>query len=57
MIDCQFLALAGVDKENMALQLAHRRLDTRLKYLDKHLKSDKYLAGDNLSAADIMTVR
>lgn len=51
-----FLQLAGVSDDNQMRGMAGQRLDKRLQAVDKQLASSKYLAGDSLTAADIMTV-
>lgn len=56
MIDYFFITIAGLPSNNEILNFAWERLEKRFKYLDNHLGNTKYLAGDELSLADIMTV-
>ena len=56
MIDLQFLTIAGVSNDNDISKFAWQRLDTRLKFMDRHLGETKYLAGNELTLADIMTI-
>lgn len=51
-----FFLLAGVGDETPILQNFKVRTGTTLKLLDERLAGRKYLADDELSAADIMTV-
>ena len=55
MVDYQFLDIVASD-DNDIHKLVWNRLQIRLEYLDKHLGNVKYLAGSELSLADIMTV-
>lgn len=56
MVDYQLLSLTGLPSDNQILQLGFQRLEKRVKFLDTHLGNVKYLAGDQLTLADIMTV-
>ena len=56
MVDAQFLTVTGLASDNQIMQLAWDRLDKRFKFVDRHLGNVKYLAGDDISLADIMTV-
>lgn len=48
--------LAGVGDENPIITMFRARTGASLKMLDDRLANNKYLAGEELSAADIMTV-
>ena len=56
MVDTMFLQIAGVQKDSQMGGLAYERLGARIKYMDKQLEQNKYLAGPELTAADIMTL-
>lgn len=56
MIDVQFLTISGLSTENDAFKFANQRLAVRLRFLDRQLGQSKFLAGDALSLADIMTI-
>ncbi|PSR81496.1 glutathione S-transferase [Coniella lustricola] len=49
-------SLAGASKENPIISTFRSRTSRALQKLDDRLKTTKYLAGEELSAADIMTV-
>lgn len=48
--------LAGMSDDSAIVQVFHKRNETALKLLDDRLAGAKFLAGEQLSAADIMTV-
>ncbi|KUI58941.1 Glutathione S-transferase 3 [Cytospora mali] len=50
------LSFAGLDPENPIVKMMTARMNSHLKFVDDRLASNKYLAGEQLSAADIMTV-
>ena len=56
MLDTMFLTVAGVPSDSQMSQLAQQRLAVRVRYMDKQLEKNKFLAGPELSAADIMTL-
>ena len=56
MVDTMFLTVAGIQPDSQIGQLAHERLAVRFKYVDKQLEANKYLAGPEFTAADIMTM-
>jgi len=51
-----FMGLAGVAKDNAISQLMLQRLEKRFGAVDTHLGNTKFLAGDSLTLADMMTV-
>lgn len=56
MVNCMFLGATGVDPNHPIGAVATARLDRSLSALDERLKNNTYLAGDELTAADIMTL-
>lgn len=50
------LSFAGLPSENPILGMMTTRMNTHFKLVDERLAKNKYLAGDELSAADIMSV-
>lgn len=56
MISVQFLEGAKLPKNNQTLKFARHRLAGALRHVDSRLANNKFLAGDELTAADIMTV-
>jgi glutathione S-transferase len=51
-----FYEVGQVPKDNLAVKLAHQALEENLKLLDQRLSENKWLAGKDFTAADIMTV-
>lgn len=51
-----FLAGANVGEDNQMLGLATQRLDAALKIMDDRLKETKWLAGEEFTAADTMSL-
>nr|POE86608.1 glutathione s-transferase 3 [Quercus suber] len=56
MITSMFLSHANAPEGTMILQFASQRLHASLQLYDDRLKSNKWLAGDEFTAADIMSV-
>ncbi|KAH7117893.1 glutathione S-transferase-like protein [Dendryphion nanum] len=57
MILCDmFLTLAQLDEMNQVKGWSRIRLHTALKRIDEHLKENKWFAGDQFTAADLMMV-
>lgn len=56
MLVSMFVENAGGPEDAMIRQFAAQRLDASFKLLDDHLKNNKWLAGDEFTAADIMSV-
>lgn len=50
------LKFAGVDEQNQVLMMVKGKMDNYLKFLDERLGSSTWLAGDEFTAADVMTV-
>jgi glutathione S-transferase len=48
--------IEGVSNDSMMMQISKRRVESALKLLDDRLKDNKWLAGDELTLADIMSV-
>lgn len=51
-----FITLAGVSSDNQMMQFGQQRLKAAYQHVDKRLSSNKFLAGSELTAADIMNV-
>ncbi|KAJ9626226.1 hypothetical protein H2203_003858 [Taxawa tesnikishii (nom. ined.)] len=50
------LQLAGVDASNQTMQNMQQRVEKELAYYDSRLSNNTWLAGEEFSAADVMTV-
>ena len=50
------MTIAGIPSDNMMYKFAVERMEKRIKWVDKQLASNKFLAGDQLTAADIMAI-
>lgn len=51
-----FLEIGQIPKDNLAYKLSAQALQETLRILDDHLAKNKWLAGEDFTAADIMTV-
>ncbi|KAF1977156.1 glutathione S-transferase [Bimuria novae-zelandiae CBS 107.79] len=51
-----FLTLAGLPVENPAMAMATNRLHASIAHADEHLKNNKWLAGEDFAAADVINV-
>lgn len=56
MLDTMFLTIAGIQPDSDIGKLAHARLAARVEYMNKQLENNKWLAGPEFTAADIMTL-
>lgn len=56
MINNFFLDASGAPDDKMIIQFARQRMNAAWQQLDERLKNNKWLAGDEFTAADIMTV-
>lgn len=54
MMRGMFLQMGGVPADSQAVQMAEEKLRNEIKFLDEHLGKNKWLAGDDFTAADIM---
>lgn len=54
MIDAQFFAIAGLGDDNQMKQFALQRLRVAFELVDRRLGESKFLAGPELTAADMM---
>jgi glutathione S-transferase len=53
---CMIIQRGGIDASNPMAQFVSRMRDTSLKMLNDRLSANKWLAGEDFTAADIMTV-
>jgi glutathione S-transferase len=51
-----FINNAGLPPDNLMKQFANRRLEASLKVMDERLNESKWLAGDEFTAADVMSM-
>jgi glutathione S-transferase len=56
MTTAMFMGLAGLPADGPMTDMIEKRLDGVLKHIDDGLAKNKWLSGDELTAADIMTV-
>lgn len=56
MVTSMFLAAAQLSPDVMIQQFADQRLHAGLKLMDDRLKRNKWLAGDEFTAADMISV-
>lgn len=56
VLTSMFLAGANVSEDNQMLGFATQRLNAALKIMDDRLKETKWLAGDEFTAADTMSL-
>ncbi|ROW04161.1 hypothetical protein VSDG_00922 [Cytospora chrysosperma] len=50
------LSFSGLSEDNPIVKMMTTRMNAHIKLVDDQLANNKYLSGENLSAADIMTV-
>lgn len=51
-----FITGASLPSDNMMAAFAKQRLDAGFQHMEDRLKSHKWLAGDNFTAADVMSL-
>lgn len=56
MITSMFLSLGNVSKDEMIWQFGEQRLHAGFKHMDERLGQSKWLAGDEFTAAETMSV-
>lgn len=56
MITAMFLAVGNVESDSMIKQFSDQRLYAALQHMDERLKETKWLAGQEFTAADTMSV-
>ena len=50
------MQFAGIDEDNNHLVRTYNRIDQELQFMNQRLKDNTWLAGDQFTAADVMTV-
>lgn len=53
---CMTVIFSGANEENNTLVRCHNKVDQELQFMDQRLKDNTWLAGDEFTAADVMTV-
>jgi glutathione S-transferase len=53
---CMTVVFSGADEDNNVLVRAQNKVDQELQFMDQRLKDNTWLAGDEFTVADVMTV-